>query len=122
MGIGVVALVVQVQIPAVLRSGIDGALGADAKPLSHFVWLLLALAVARFVTGALYRYLLFRAGYLFETDLRAIVYEHLTRLSFSYFDRTLKGGFGVMFDDLLAAVATIASMLALRSFFPGGAA
>lgn len=40
----------------------------------------------------------------------------------SYFDRTLKGGFGVMFDDLLAAVATIASLLALRSFFPGGAA
>ena len=39
-----------------------------------------------------------------------------------YFDRTLKGGFGVMFDDFLAAVAAIASLLVLRSFFPGGAA
>ena len=33
-----------------------------------------------------------------------------------YFDRTLKGGFGVMFDDFLAAIASIAVMLLLRSF------
>ena len=34
----------------------------------------------------------------------------------SYFDRTLKGGFGVMFDDLLAAIGTIATLLLLRNF------
>ena len=34
----------------------------------------------------------------------------------SYFDRTLKGGFGVMFDDLLAALGAIALLLILRSF------
>ena len=34
----------------------------------------------------------------------------------SYFDRTLKGGFGVMFDDFLAAVGAIATLLLLRSF------
>ncbi|MEO8384966.1 MAG: phosphatidylglycerophosphatase A [Betaproteobacteria bacterium] len=34
----------------------------------------------------------------------------------SYFDRTLKGGFGVMFDDLLAALGTIALLLILHSF------
>jgi phosphatidylglycerophosphatase A len=33
----------------------------------------------------------------------------------SYFDRTLKGGFGVMFDDLLAAIGAIAILLILRS-------
>ena len=33
-----------------------------------------------------------------------------------YFDRTLKGGFGVMFDDFLAAVAVIAVLLLLRTF------
>lgn len=33
----------------------------------------------------------------------------------SYFDRTLKGGFGVMFDDLLAAIAAIAIMFLLRT-------
>ena len=34
----------------------------------------------------------------------------------SYFDRTLKGGFGVMFDDLLAALGAIALLLILRSY------
>ena len=34
----------------------------------------------------------------------------------SYFDRTLKGGFGVMFDDFLAAIGAIATLLLLRSF------
>lgn len=34
-------------------------------------------------------------------------------------DRTLKGGFGVMFDDFLAAVAAIAVLLLLRTIFPG---
>ena len=34
----------------------------------------------------------------------------------SYFDRTLKGGFGVMFDDFLAAIGAIAILLLLRSF------
>ncbi len=91
IAVGAVALVVQVQIPAVLRDGIDKALGSRSTELSHYVWLLLALALARFVTGALYRYLLFRAGYLFETDLRVIMYEHLTRLSFSFYDRTQSG-------------------------------
>ena len=33
-----------------------------------------------------------------------------------YFDRTLKGGFGVMFDDLLAAVGAIAIVFLFRSF------
>ena len=33
-----------------------------------------------------------------------------------YFDRTLKGGFGVMFDDLLAAFGAIAILLLLRTF------
>jgi phosphatidylglycerophosphatase A len=34
----------------------------------------------------------------------------------SYFDRTLKGGFGVMFDDFLAAVGAIAILILLRNF------
>ena len=34
----------------------------------------------------------------------------------SYFDRTLKGGVGVMFDDFLAALGAIAILLLLRNF------
>ncbi len=35
-------------------------------------------------------------------------------------DRRIKGGFGVMFDDLLAALVTIGCIWFLRSIFPGG--
>ncbi len=36
-----------------------------------------------------------------------------------YFDRSLKGGFGVMFDDLLAAVFSIAALFLLRHLIEG---
>jgi phosphatidylglycerophosphatase A len=35
-----------------------------------------------------------------------------------YFDRTVKGGFGVMFDDLLAAVYAIAVLLIAQKLLP----
>ena len=36
-------------------------------------------------------------------------------------DRTIKGGFGVMFDDLLAALLTIVFLLTIRAITVGGA-
>ena len=41
--------------------------------------------------GGVNRFYLFKLGWDVETDLRAIMYEHLTRLSFSYYDRTQSG-------------------------------
>jgi ATP-binding cassette subfamily B protein len=87
---GVVALVAQIAVPGVLREGIDDALDGDAA-IAPYVWTLVVLAATRFVFGGLYRYGLFRTAYLFETDLRALVYDKLTQLSFSYFDRTQSG-------------------------------
>jgi ATP-binding cassette subfamily B protein len=88
---GVVALTAQVAVPAVLRNGIDEALDGRTEEIAPFVWMLIGLAVVRFVFGGLYRYGLFRTAYHFETDLRALVYDKLTQLSFSYFDRTQSG-------------------------------
>jgi ATP-binding cassette, subfamily B, bacterial len=87
---GIVALVAQIAVPGVLRNAIDEALEGD-KPIAPFVWTLLGLAVVRFAFGGLYRYGLFRTAYRFETDLRVLVYDKLTQLSFSYFDRTQSG-------------------------------
>jgi ATP-binding cassette subfamily B protein len=89
--VGLIALVVQIAVPGVLRAGIDTALTKQTHPIAPYVWALIGLAVARFVFGALYRYGLFRSAYRFETDLRALVYDKLTQLSFSYFDRTQSG-------------------------------
>jgi ATP-binding cassette subfamily B protein len=88
---GLLALVMQIAVPAVLRDGIDQALDERTSSLTPFVWALVGLAVGRFVFGGLYRYLLFRAAYRVETDLRAVIYQHLTKLSFSFYDRTQSG-------------------------------
>jgi ATP-binding cassette subfamily B protein len=88
---GLIALVAQIAVPGVLRSAIDNALDDRSQPVAPYVWALIGLAVLRFVFGAIYRYGLFGTAYRFETDLRALVYDKLTQLSFSYFDRTQSG-------------------------------
>ncbi len=86
-----VALVVQVAMPAVIQRAIDQALITRSDALAPFLWVLGGLAVARGVLTLGYRYGLYRAGYEMEYDLRALLYEHLTRLSFSFFDRVQSG-------------------------------
>ncbi len=88
---GLVALVVQVAVPAVAREAIDTASDADRSQLTTWVLVLLVLAAARFAFSAAYRYSLFVLAWGVETDLRALLYEHLTTLSFSYYDRTQSG-------------------------------
>jgi ATP-binding cassette subfamily B protein len=87
----VVALLVQVAIPAVTQRAIDNALIDRTDALGPFLWVLAALAITRGVLTLGYRYGLYRAGYEMEYDLRALLYEHLTRLSFSFFDRVQSG-------------------------------
>ena len=45
----------------------------------------------RFGLGFAYRYGLFRSAHRLDADLRNLVYERLTELSFSYWDRTQTG-------------------------------
>ncbi len=86
-----IALLSTVAVPAVVRSAIDDALIARESPISRFVVVLVILAAVRAVTAFGYRYGLYRLAYLIETDLRSIIYRHLTRLSFSFFDRVQAG-------------------------------
>ena len=87
----VIALVTLVAVPAVTRSAIDLALVDRTHALGPFVIALVILAVARGIFTYGYRYGLYRMAYLIEYDLRAIIYEHLTRLSFSFYDRVQSG-------------------------------
>ncbi|MEM7285136.1 MAG: ABC transporter ATP-binding protein [Actinomycetota bacterium] len=88
---GIVALVLQAAVPAAARSAIDATRAADESDLNTWIVVLLVLAVGRFAFGATYRYALFQLAWNVETDLRALLYEHLTTLSFSYYDRTQSG-------------------------------
>src|SRR5262249_36467869 len=98
------ALLVQIATPRVLMAAIDNAvvgpsgridaIGRAAGPrssLTPYVTTLLALAVARGVLNYVSRYYMFRTAYDIEYDLRTIVYEHLSRLSFSFYDRVQSG-------------------------------
>ncbi len=86
-----VAMLVQVAVPAVTARAIDEALVDRTAPLSRFVGILVALGVARFVLAGTYRYGLYRLAYRIENDLRSIVFRHLTSLSFSFYDRIQSG-------------------------------
>lgn len=85
------ALVVQVQIPYVIGRAIDRSLVVTATPLGGYVLIITALGVARWILNLASRTLLLKTAYRIEFDLRTIIYEHLTRLSFSFFDRVQSG-------------------------------
>jgi len=85
------ALVAQVAVPAVVAAAIDSSLVDRTSPIGGFVVVLVVLAVARGVLAATYRYGLYKLAFDVETDLRSILYRHLTRLSFTFFDRTQSG-------------------------------
>jgi ATP-binding cassette subfamily B protein len=87
----VVSLFATTAVPLVTKNAIDQGLIAQSAPLSGFVVTLVLLAAARALLSFVYRYGLFTMAYKIETDLRSIIYRHLTRLSFSFYDRIQSG-------------------------------
>jgi ATP-binding cassette subfamily B protein len=84
-------LIAQVQIPNLVRIGIDKSITTHVDPLAKYVWWIIALAVAQGVINFAARFLLLRTAYEIEYDLRNIMYTHLNRLSFGFFDRVQTG-------------------------------
>ena len=52
---------------------------------------ILLIGLAAGITGILSRHYLYRTAYEVEADLRSLIYEHLTWLSFSFYDRVQSG-------------------------------
>jgi ATP-binding cassette, subfamily B, bacterial len=84
-------LIAQVQIPNLVRIGIDKSITTHVDPLAKYVWWIIALAVAQGVINFAARFLLLRTAYEIEYDLRNVMYTHLNRLSFGFFDRVQTG-------------------------------
>ncbi|MCA2214821.1 ABC transporter ATP-binding protein [Jidongwangia harbinensis] len=84
-------LVVQVQIPNLVRLGIDDAVVARTADLAPYVWWIVGLALLQGVINYLARLYLLRTAYEIEYDLRNIVYAHLARLPFGFYDRVQSG-------------------------------
>ena len=82
-----VGLVAQVQIPRVIGEAIDESLISDNEPLGRYIAILVALGVTRWILNVVSRTLLLTTAYRIEFDLRTIIYEQLTRLSFSVYHK-----------------------------------
>jgi len=77
--------------PAIVREAVNALDRGEIAPVKVFALLLVGLAVARFLIGFVSRYFMLSSAYGIEYDLRAIIYEHLTRMSFSFYDRVQSG-------------------------------
>ncbi|HEV3366591.1 MAG TPA: ABC transporter ATP-binding protein [Acidimicrobiales bacterium] len=91
LSLSFVGLVLQVQIPNLLQQAIGNSITHHTVPLSHYVWWIVGLGLVGAVMGYIARLLLFETAYDIEYDLRNIIYEHLTRMSFSFYDRVQTG-------------------------------
>ena len=109
---GLSGLALQVSVPMVLREAVDVAIDQRGGGLEGHVLLLVVMAAASFGLRFTYRYLLFGTACRIETDLRSQIYDHLTRLSFSYYDRMPAG------EVISRANSDIRSIQLLLAFGP----
>ncbi len=94
-----ISLVLQVQIPKILMEAVDNSIAPSASgqpgvhvvPLSHYVEIILVLVAVAAMAGYVSRLFLMTTAYKMEFDLRNIVYQHLTRMSFPFYDRVQSG-------------------------------
>jgi ATP-binding cassette, subfamily B, bacterial len=87
-----VGLVLQLVIPQLLSDAIDNSLGRHPTVALHFyVYWIVVLGLVGGVAGYFSRTSLFKVAYDIEYDLRNGIYEHLTRMSFPFYDRVQSG-------------------------------
>jgi len=86
-----IGLVLMVMIPNLLNDAITHSIEHHTVPLSHYVWEIVGLGLVGGVAGYISRLFLFETAYDIEYDLRNIIYEHLTKMSFSFYDRVQSG-------------------------------
>jgi len=91
LSLAFIGLVLQVQIPKVLNDAIGSVLVKGSASLSHYVIVVSALGVLAGVTGFVARLYLMKVAYAVEFDLRNLMYQHFTRLSFGFYDTAQSG-------------------------------
>ncbi len=84
-------LIIQVWLPKILQEAITNSLILRTRPLHNYIELIAVLALLTGVFGYIARGNLFKVAYSLEFDLRNILYEHFTRMSFPFYDRVQSG-------------------------------
>ncbi len=85
------SLIFQTLIPNLLNGAITNALEKHSASLHRAVTEIIIFGVLAGITGIVSRQYLYRTAYEVEADLRSLIYEHLTWLSFSFYDRVQSG-------------------------------
>jgi ATP-binding cassette subfamily B protein len=91
IGLSFVSLVFQTLVPNMLNGAINHALIPHSNKLHSDVIAILIVGVLAGITGAVSRQYVFLTAYNVEADLRSLIYEHLSWLSFSFYDRVQSG-------------------------------
>jgi ATP-binding cassette subfamily B protein len=84
-------LILQVQIPNLLNKAINNSIVFHTVPIHFYVEWILALGLTGGVAGYISRLAIYKTAYSIEFDLRNIIYEHLTKMSFSFYDKVQSG-------------------------------
>jgi ATP-binding cassette subfamily B protein len=80
-----------VATPRIVMEAIDKAIIQAQRPLVPIIVVLAILGAFRAVLGFVFRYQLQHMSVKIEYDLRTMLYEHFSRLSFGFFDRVQTG-------------------------------
>jgi ATP-binding cassette subfamily B protein len=86
-----VSLIFQTLVPNMLNVAIEKGLVRHSAALHNDVIHILIVGLLTGVTGIVSRQYLYYTAYNVEADLRSLIYEHLTWLSFSFYDRVQSG-------------------------------
>lgn len=78
-------------VPAVLMVAIDSALDERTEPIAPYAWTLAGLTVVYAISGFAARRAMFRVGFRVETAMRHAVFDHLSRMSSDFYDRSETG-------------------------------
>ncbi len=87
----IVMLALQLSIPQVLRGALDNSITVHNEPLGPYVIAMVVLGIGQFLFGYAQRFGLQRASVEMECQLRTMMFEHLSRQSFNFYDSVQSG-------------------------------
>jgi ATP-binding cassette subfamily B protein len=85
------SLVLQTLVPNLLNGTINRVARGHGSTLTHDVVVIVVVGLLAGATGMVSRQYVFATAYNVEADLRSLIYEHLSWLSFSFYDRVQSG-------------------------------
>ena len=91
IGLSFVSLIFQTLVPNILNHALDNDLVRHSSALHVAVVSVIAIGLLAGVFGIISRQFVFITAYNVEADLRSLIYEHLTWLSFGFYDRVQSG-------------------------------